>query len=46
MADTFGRLTDNGVLDRRAALKETARMHAVKAKQVFAALERVKKLVK
>ena len=46
MADTFGRLTNNGGLDRRAALKETARMHAVKAKQVFAALERVKKLVK
>ena len=44
LATTFGHLTNNGGLNRRAALKETAKRHAVKAKQVFAALERVKNL--
>lgn len=44
LAATFGRLTNNDGLGRRAALRETARKHAVSAKHVFAALERVKKL--
>jgi 16S rRNA (cytidine1402-2'-O)-methyltransferase len=44
LAKTFGYLTNNSGLARRAALKETASKHGVKAKQVFAALERLKKL--
>ena len=45
LAETFGQLTDVGGLDRRAALKETAKRHGIRAREVFAALERTKNLV-
>ena len=41
---TFGQLTENGALDRRSALKETAKRHGMSAREVFAALERLKNL--
>ena len=46
LADTFGHLTDNAGLNRRAALKETGRQHGVSARDVFNALERAKNLGK
>ena len=42
VAETFGRLTEMNGLERRAALKETAKRHGLSAREVFAALERAK----
>jgi 16S rRNA (cytidine1402-2'-O)-methyltransferase len=44
VAKTFGQLTDVVGLDRRAALKETAKRHGISAREVFAVLERTKNL--
>ena len=42
VTETFGHLTEIEGLERRAALKETARRHGLSAREVFAALERTK----
>jgi 16S rRNA (cytidine1402-2'-O)-methyltransferase len=42
IAETFGLITESGQVNRREALKATAKQHGVSARQVFAALERTK----
>ena len=44
VAETFGQLTDVSGLDRRSALRETARRHGISAREVFAVIERTKTL--
>ena len=46
LAEIFWQLTENLQLGRREALKEAARRHGVPARQVFDAVERLKKLGK
>jgi 16S rRNA (cytidine1402-2'-O)-methyltransferase len=45
LATSFGHLTENDGLDRRQALRELATRHGMSSRDVFAALERNKKLV-
>ena len=44
LAELFGQLTENGGLGRREALRELSRRHGMTSRDVFAALERQKKL--
>ena len=44
VAELFGQLTNNGGLDRRGAIREIASRHGLRTRDVFAALDRHKKL--
>ena len=44
VADLFGRLTENDGFDRRGAIREIARRHGLRTRDVFAALDRRKDL--
>ncbi len=43
LADEFGRITDNGEIGRREAIRRLAQTHKMKQREVYQALERAKK---